>query len=57
MTVPSPCISICVMDEATGYCKGCWRTMEEISAWLYLPDEQKKLVLEALERRKGTVRR
>ena len=29
--VPSPCISVCRMDEATGLCQGCWRTLGEIA--------------------------
>ena len=29
----SPCISICKTDPVTGYCYGCGRNAEEISAW------------------------
>ena len=29
--VPSPCISVCVMQE--GLCKGCLRTIDEIAHW------------------------
>ena len=29
----SPCISVCVVDEPTGFCKGCWRTVDEIAQW------------------------
>ena len=28
----SPCISVCVLDPK-GYCRGCYRTMEEIARW------------------------
>jgi predicted Fe-S protein YdhL (DUF1289 family) len=31
--VPSPCMSVCQMDEATGWCQGCLRTLAEIAAW------------------------
>lgn len=31
--VESPCINICVMDEATGWCIGCGRTLDEIARW------------------------
>jgi predicted Fe-S protein YdhL (DUF1289 family) len=31
--VPSPCISVCRMDAATGLCEGCFRTLDEIAAW------------------------
>lgn len=33
MSIPSPCISVCRMDAATGWCKGCYRTIDEIIAW------------------------
>jgi predicted Fe-S protein YdhL (DUF1289 family) len=31
--IPSPCIDICVMDDATGWCEGCGRTLDEIARW------------------------
>lgn len=43
-TVPSPCISVCRMDEATGWCEGCMRTLDEIAAWSLLDDEEKRAV-------------
>ena len=32
-TVPSPCLSICSIDERTGWCEGCARTLDEIARW------------------------
>ncbi len=31
--IESPCISLCVMDEETGWCTGCGRTIAEIARW------------------------
>jgi predicted Fe-S protein YdhL (DUF1289 family) len=31
--VESPCVDICVMDGATGWCLGCGRTIDEIASW------------------------
>jgi uncharacterized protein len=31
--VPSPCMSVCQMDEDLGLCQGCLRTLGEIGAW------------------------
>lgn len=42
--VPSPCISICRMDAASGWCEGCLRNIEEITAWSRLEDEGKRAV-------------
>ena len=37
----SPCISVCQMDAVKGLCLGCYRTREEIAAWLGMSaDEQ-----------------
>jgi len=31
--VPSPCVNICRMHDATGWCEGCGRTIDEIAGW------------------------
>ncbi len=52
MIVQSPCISICRMDETTGWCEGCLRTLDEISVWSLLDaDEQRGLLVELSRRR------
>jgi hypothetical protein len=50
--VPSPCINVCRMDEASGLCTGCLRTLDEIALWSALDDEDKRAVWEALEKRR-----
>ncbi|MFO1316008.1 MAG: DUF1289 domain-containing protein [Burkholderiales bacterium] len=40
--VPSPCISVCAIDEATGLCAGCLRTLDEIAAWSVLDDGERR---------------
>ena len=39
--VPSPCVSVCRMDGASGLCEGCLRTLDEIAAWSTLDDPAK----------------
>ncbi|MEX8520155.1 MAG: DUF1289 domain-containing protein [Leptothrix sp. (in: b-proteobacteria)] len=51
--VPSPCINICRMSESTGLCLGCWRSIDEISAWSRLPDEAKSEVCRLIAERKS----
>jgi len=51
MAVPSPCTNVCVIDRTSGYCMGCLRTIEEISAWSGADDRWKRSVIEALSRR------
>jgi predicted Fe-S protein YdhL (DUF1289 family) len=56
--VPSPCVSICRMDAATGRCEGCLRTLDEIAAWSRMDDGQKQqvwaLIAERIVRRQPT---
>ncbi|MDI9331323.1 MAG: DUF1289 domain-containing protein [Alphaproteobacteria bacterium] len=40
--LPSPCQSVCVMNESKGWCEGCLRTLPEIAVWGSLRDEQKR---------------
>jgi len=45
--VASPCTQICLLDPSTQYCRGCWRSLSEITAWPRLDDEEKHRVLAA----------
>ena len=49
--VPSPCISVCRMNEATGLCEGCWRTVGEIGAWSSVDDAAKRAIWSRIEQR------
>lgn len=51
--VPSPCISVCVMDAARGWCTGCQRTLDEIAVWSILDDEEKRAVWALLPARRN----
>ncbi len=54
--VPSPCVSVCQMDAASGLCTGCLRTLDEIAAWASLGDEAKREVWARLKARAGAAR-
>jgi len=49
---PSPCIAVCVLDPASGYCRGCFRTIEEIAQWPALAAEDKRRILAAVTARR-----
>jgi len=51
--VPSPCINVCRMDEASGLCEGCLRTIGEIAAWGGMADGDKRALWQELERRRA----
>jgi hypothetical protein len=50
VTVISPCLSVCRMDEA-GLCEGCFRTLDEIAAWSGLDGVERLAVWERIEKR------
>ena len=49
--VPSPCLSVCVMDPQTEVCAGCWRSLEEIGVWSRISDEAKRQVWHRIKQR------
>lgn len=48
----SPCNNVCKMDEQTGWCLGCYRTLAEIGAWSGLDEARKHLVIDRLAERR-----
>ena len=51
--IPSPCINVCTMDEDTGFCIGCARTITEVARWMRFSDEEKAYVINHLPGRKA----
>ena len=51
VAVPSPCLSVCRLDERRSVCVGCLRTLAEIGAWSRMSDEDKLAVWAQLETR------
>jgi predicted Fe-S protein YdhL (DUF1289 family) len=51
--VPSPCISVCVLDASGRTCIGCFRTLDEIAAWGTLNAVEKRRILAELPGRKA----
>lgn len=49
--IESPCIGICTIDEANGFCQGCHRTIDEIKSWFDMSQVEKKNLLMQLEDR------
>lgn len=49
--VPSPCVSICVMNPVTGWCEGCLRTLAEIGDWAHADVAAKRQVWQTIAKR------
>ncbi len=53
MAVQSPCIGICRINARSGLCEGCFRTVEEISSWTRMRDEERGQVIWLVEQRQA----
>jgi predicted Fe-S protein YdhL (DUF1289 family) len=49
--VGSPCIDVCRMNPSTGFCDGCFRTIDEIAGWSSFDASTKRAVLAQAETR------
>jgi predicted Fe-S protein YdhL (DUF1289 family) len=49
--VQSPCIGVCSMNEATGFCRGCYRSIDEIQGWWNFDNTQKQAVVDVANAR------
>jgi len=56
--IASPCINICRLDDATGLCEGCGRSIDEIACWAALSEDARTTIMAGLPSRlEGVVRR
>lgn len=47
----SPCINICVIEPASRLCKGCLRSIDEISRWASMSELERRRIMQELGRR------
>jgi predicted Fe-S protein YdhL (DUF1289 family) len=50
--IASPCINVCQMDSASGLCRGCFRTLDEIARWTRIDDAERVTIINAVARRR-----
>ncbi len=50
--VATPCIAVCDMDAETGFCKGCYRNIDEIERWLVMSQAERRETVERAAARK-----
>lgn len=50
---PSPCIAVCHLDERTGFCAGCFRTIDEIADWMIMMPDRRQEVLKSIAQRRA----
>jgi len=50
VTITSPCVSICFLDE-NDICQGCYRSAQEITDWSVFSNQEKKVVMDSVKKR------
>lgn len=50
--IASPCINLCQMDPVSGLCRGCFRTLDEITRWTQIDDAGRVTIISAAARRR-----
>jgi predicted Fe-S protein YdhL (DUF1289 family) len=53
--IRTPCIQVCVLDEDSGLCLGCFRTLEEIADWARLGDPARAALMARLPARRAQI--
>ena len=60
--IESPCEKICIVDAASGLCRGCARSLFEIERWTAYSDSERSRImaelpgrLDAMQARPGAV--
>lgn len=49
--IQSPCVNICVIHPETRLCTGCARSIDEITAWSKMTDDERMRVMTELPSR------
>lgn len=48
----SPCIKFCQIDQETGLCAGCLRSLDEIAGWTGFSEKQRMEILSQIPNRR-----
>jgi predicted Fe-S protein YdhL (DUF1289 family) len=44
----TPCVHVCSLVSATGFCAGCGRTLQEIGSWMSYSDTERRRIMTLL---------
>lgn len=50
--IKSPCIKVCSLNSES-ICIGCFRSIDEISNWSKLTNEEKSVILKNIDQKRG----
>lgn len=53
--IVTPCVKVCFIDDASGLCLGCFRTLAEIGGWSGLSPVERARIMAELPDRRGRI--
>lgn len=53
--VQSPCVNICVVHPQARICTGCYRSIDEISQWSKLSNDERSQIMDELPGRAASL--
>ena len=54
--IDTPCEKICIVDAASGLCRGCGRSLDEIARWTAYSDAERARIMADLPPRLDAMR-
>ncbi|MGX9355631.1 DUF1289 domain-containing protein [Roseobacteraceae bacterium S113] len=55
--IESPCVKICVVHPDARICTGCLRSIDEITGWSKMSNEERRDIMATLPEREGLLRK
>jgi predicted Fe-S protein YdhL (DUF1289 family) len=53
--IRTPCVQVCAVDDASGLCLGCFRTLAEIAGWSRFGDGERERIMAELPGRRSHI--
>ncbi len=53
--IETPCVEVCVIDQATALCTGCGRSLAEIASWSSISREERRRIMDLIAERNAAV--
>jgi predicted Fe-S protein YdhL (DUF1289 family) len=53
--IRTPCVKVCFIDDASGLCLGCFRTLVEVATWSRLDEAARDAVIAELPARRSLI--
>tara|TARA_B110000967_G_C18885189_1_gene563564 strand:+ start:2096 stop:2272 length:177 start_codon:yes stop_codon:yes gene_type:complete len=49
--VKSPCVDVCEINSENNFCKGCGRSIDQITQWMSYTEKERNLIIENIKKK------